>query len=189
MRLFVAVNPGPQLCRELALRVDPVRLAAGSGGALRWTRPDSWHLTLQFLGEWPEERALALEQALRQLPPAGAITLRPGSLGAFPNLLRPRVLFLQMASDGKAERLAEAVRTAVRQVWPEGPQDNRDFLAHLTLARVKGHLDAAEKSAIAALDLAGLPATEATGFRLVASALKASGVEHRNLAVLPLAGG
>lgn len=183
----MAVNPGQQLGRELALRVDPWRRSKRRGGSLRWTRPDTWHLTLQFLGEWPEGRVQGLLQALRQLPPAGIVTLRPGTLGAFPDLKNPRVLFLQMESDGKAEQLAEAVRGTVHKVWPEGPQDTKPFLGHLTLARAKGVLGAADREALRDLDLTDLPTTEAPVFRLVASELSPSGPRHRDLAVLPLA--
>ena len=49
MRLFVAIVLPPAVAAELARWLEPVQAAAGPG--LRWTSPDSWHITLAFLGE------------------------------------------------------------------------------------------------------------------------------------------
>lgn len=186
MRLFLAVNPGDQWRRELATRIDPVRARLDSCGALRWSRPDNWHLTLQFLGDWPEDRIQPLKWALEQAEVGGSFILKPGSLGAFPELARPRVLFLHLASDGNAENLARAVRQTVARTWPAGPQDTRPFRAHLTLARVHGRLKEPEQEVLAELDLAGLPEIQVPEFRLVTSVLRPEGAEHRNLALFSL---
>lgn len=186
MRLFVAVHPGDQLRRELATRIDPVARDLARCRALRWTRPEAWHLTLQFLGDWPEARTDGLKQALARVPVEGPLHLQPAGLGAFPDLRRPRVLFLHLDSGGKAEQLADRVRQAVQEVWPRGPQDLKAFRAHLTLARVKGTLSPAEIQAVQRLDLEGLPGCEVGQFRLVASELHRYGARHRALASVPL---
>ena len=188
MRLFLAVNCGEQLQQELATRLDPVRRQLSGCPALRWARPDSWHLTLQFLGEWPESRLPGLERALDRLAGSGEFLLQPRGLGAFPGFRRPRVLFLHLESGGKAERLAAGIRDVVAEVWPDGPQDGKPFRAHLTLARVKGRLTAEQLAVLADLDLTGLPVEKVTDFRLVASVLHPAGARHRDLAVMPLAG-
>ena len=186
MRLFLAVNPGEELRQELATRIDSVRGRYAGSGALRWTTPESWHLTLQFLGEWPEDRIGRLEQGIKPLASRGIFLLEPGTLGAFPRLDNPRVLFLHLGSDGNAERLAAAVQKTVGEIWPDGPQDRKPFRSHLTIARVKGHLSQEDRDALAALDLVGLPVTEANDFRLVASRMLSAGAEHKVLAVVPL---
>jgi 2'-5' RNA ligase len=186
MRLFVAVTPPLQWRQKVATRVDPVRRLLDRCSVLRWTRPESWHLTLQFLGEWPEERVPGLERGLAGFEAGDSFVLHSLGLGAFPHLSRPRVLFLQLDSDGKAEKLARLVRESVAGVWPDGPQDSKPFRAHLTLARVKGTLTRAEKEVLAGLDLTGLPEVEARDFRLISSALLPGGAQHRDLAVFPL---
>jgi 2'-5' RNA ligase len=186
MRLFLAVHPGQQLVDELATRVDRTRQQLDSCRSLRWTRPESWHLTLQFLGEWPQGPAEALIAALGQVPPAGPLTLNPTGLGAFPGLRRPRVLFLHLASDGMAEKLAASVRQVVGRTWPEGPQDTREFRAHLTLARVKGSLNTREHEVLDGLNLEGLPASQAREFRLMSSELNRQGARHHEVASFSL---
>ena len=186
MRLFLAVNPGEHLRSELVTRIDQARGKIGSGGALRWTRPESWHLTLQFLGDWPDDRLTRLQQGIMGLEAGHGFLLKPGVLGAFPDLHRPRVLFLHLDSDGKAESLARSVRETVAEVWPRGPQDNKVFRAHLTVARVRGILTASERKILTGLDLDGLPDSEVREFHLVASVPHPTGPEYHTVMVVPL---
>ena len=60
MRAFLAVHPGDEFRAALSRRVDPWRDRI----PVKWTRPETWHLTLQFLGEWPAERLEALQERL-----------------------------------------------------------------------------------------------------------------------------
>ena len=82
VRLFVAVNPPEQLRLDLATRLDAVH----SRLRVAWTRPEAWHLTLMFLGEWPAQRLPALGTALRDaVEPHRSFVVQPGQVGAFPN--------------------------------------------------------------------------------------------------------
>jgi len=186
MRLFVAVNPSERFRRELATRVDAWRQRL----RLAWTRPGAWHLTLMFLGEWPAERVPELQAALtaeagRHEP----FALRYGGVGAFPDLRRPRVLFLQVDGGAALDRLAAGVRERVDLVWPEGPQDHKAFRAHLTLARIKGALRGDEHDLLAQLDLGRWEPETVSEFRLVSSELDRGGARHADLAVFDLGAG
>ncbi len=177
MRVFLAVHPGEDFCAALSSRLDE----GARRLPLRWTGPATWHLTLQFLGEWPGERLEALQRALPGAADRAPHRLRPGGLGAFPNLSRPRVLFLHMEDDGRTAALARDLRSIVAATWPEGPQDTRPLRAHLTLARVKAPLDGATINTLRGIDLSGLPEVMVDGFALVASELGAGGPQHRDL--------
>jgi 2'-5' RNA ligase len=104
---------------------------------VRWVAPEGIHLTLRFLGEVDEARldelGAALEQAVagREAP-----RLAPGSLGAFPSLRRPRVIWIGLEEDGRRlEPLHVAVEGAARLLgWPA---ETRAFRPHLTLGRVR----------------------------------------------------
>jgi 2'-5' RNA ligase len=150
--------------------------------AVRWTRPETWHLTLQFLGEWPQARLQALQDALGRVPAPAAFAIEPGGLGAFPGWRRPRVLFLQMDGDGQGARLARLLRESVALAWPEGPQDTRPYRGHLTLARVRDELDEDSLKTLKSIDLSGLPQVSVEGFSLVGSHLGAGAPQHRDLA-------
>jgi 2'-5' RNA ligase len=92
MRLFVAIVPPPAAVAELAGRLAALRPAAPPG--VRWASPDSWHVTLAFLGEVPEPVLPALtarlERAARRHP-VRWLAIRGG--GAFPGAARARVIW------------------------------------------------------------------------------------------------
>lgn len=170
----------------LTTALDDWRSGPGGALALRWTRPETWHLTLQFLGDWPEGRITELKTALGTVRDPASFSLRPGGLGGFPHLKNPRVLFLHMAADGKAARLADRVRTVVNTTWPQGPQDNRTFRSHLTLARIQERLPGSDLKYLQDLRLDNLPPVAVEGFNLVASELFREGPRYTTLAFFAL---
>lgn len=182
MRLFVAVSPGERFVRELTTRLAPWTGRLG----VRWTRPETWHLTLAFLGEWPAERVEPLVAGLEEAIEAEPLLLLPGGLDGFPDLRRPRVLFVQMRDDGSLAALAARVRSAVDRTWPEGPQDRRPFRPHLTLARIRRPLDLEEVKSLPNIDLSGLPEVTVERLQLVRSELRPGGPRYTDRAVFRL---
>lgn len=181
-RAFVAVPCGEPLARELSRRLD----ASGGRPPARWSAPHTWHLTLQFLGDWPSARLSALRQALAPLGDLPAADLRPAGLGGFPDLHRPRVLFLQFQDAEPLADLAARVRQAAGAVWPEGPQDTRPLQPHLTLARVVQPLEPVQVKALKDIKLDDLPALGMDRFSLLASTPAAGGFQHTALATFAL---
>ena len=105
--------------------------------ALRWTRPEQWHLTLAFLGEVHDESGGELARRLARVAArAHPLTLSLGSAGRFGN----RVLWTGVRGDIDAlRRLAEAVRAAARRA--RLPVEDRPYRPHLTLARARTDVD------------------------------------------------
>ncbi len=186
MRVFLAVPCGEQLTTALTTALDGWRAGPASRLAVRWTRPETWHLTLQFLGVWPADRLEVLKTALETVCGQPAFTLTPGGIGGFPDLKSPRVLFLHMDDDGQAARLAGRVRAIVNDTWREGPQDNRAFRGHLTLARIRGRLPRSDVNLLQELKLDSLPPVFVEGFSLVASELRREGPRYTTLAYFAL---
>lgn len=131
MRLFVAVGVPASVREALADAVAPLR---ATHDELRWTSPDSWHLTLAFLGETSIGARLRAQAALRSAtadigPCEVALTGRLGSFGS-------RVLWAGVESDdGCLPTLAGRVRDALSQAGL--PIDDQPFQGHLTLARAR----------------------------------------------------
>ena len=132
MRLFVAVDVPGRVKESLREAMVPYRdRIAGA----RWTSPDSWHVTLKFLGwTWPRlvgevQRAVG-EAAAAGRPFETALT----EVGAFPSPSRARVLWAGLADpEGRLAGLAGALDELLEaHVRPE----KRAFSAHLTVARV-----------------------------------------------------
>ena len=102
---------------------------------VRWTRPQSMHLTLHFFGSVELHR---LERASRALAEA-ARTCQPFELevrgiGAFPSLRRPRVIW----AGADASELAQLTRTMRQTLHELGFEvEDRTFRGHVTLGRLR----------------------------------------------------
>jgi RNA 2',3'-cyclic 3'-phosphodiesterase len=135
MRLFVAVDVPTDLKDHLEAEVVEV-LRPRLPGA-RFTRPEGRHLTLKFLGQVPDDRVGEIASALREAA-ARHVSFEAAfdRIGGFPNLRRPRVLWVGIGPGAEPmARLAADVDRALAALGFEAEQ--RPFHAHLTLARFK----------------------------------------------------
>jgi 2'-5' RNA ligase len=131
VRAFVGLFPEPADAGALARLAAPLAAVPG----LRPVPAERLHLTLAFLGEIDGAEADALAARLPALAAhAGPVTARTVAPLWLPDPGTPRVLALAVDSGGAVEALAERVRGATAHL--RRPQ--RPFLAHLTLARVRG---------------------------------------------------
>lgn len=186
MRVFLAVSCGERFTQALTTALDNWRTLNPGPVSVRWTDPATWHLTLHFLGDWPENHLKDLETALYATDLPQEFSLEAGLLGGFPDLKDPRVLFLHIPSDGPLAQLAAEVRKTVNRTWPDGPQDNRPFRGHLTLARIRAKLPSGYVTLLQGKDLGSLPPIPVGGFGLVVSQLGPQGSEHSEWAFFPL---
>jgi len=120
-RLFVAVRPPPSITEELAALV--AELEAEVGGAVRWSPPDGYHVTLRYIGEAPVE---PVRDALDEVLPTEQTTIELG-----PGLIELGSAIVAPAAG--ADGMAAVVRAAVGDFGP--PQVERPFLGHLTIGR------------------------------------------------------
>lgn len=135
IRCFVAVEIEDGIRARLAEIQAELR---ASGAPVRWSPAENLHVTLKFLGDIDESavgQACIIVQSVAA--DCGAFALEFTGLGAFPNLRRPRVVFVHAHDpSGALAQMAERLdreMTAVG-VAPEG----RPFRSHLTLGRMKG---------------------------------------------------
>lgn len=135
MRLFVAVDPPPQVAGHLAAAIEALREASPQ---LRWGAPEQWHLTLAFLGEVPEAWLPALTERLgRAAHRAAPMSLVLASAGSFPRQpAHGRVLWVGVTGD--REPLAALATRCTAAARRSGiPVDPGPYRPHLTLARVR----------------------------------------------------
>jgi 2'-5' RNA ligase len=101
----------------------------------RWTRPESWHLTLKFLGEVGRPVLDDLRSVLApRLRGLGIVSVHLTEGGFYPSSNRPRVAWLGGIAEG-AEGVCEAIEASAAKVGFE--REQRRWSAHLTLARLK----------------------------------------------------
>lgn len=133
MRLFVAVDVPNDIKEAIEHSVVDVLRPALDGA--RWTRPEGRHLTLKFLGEVPDDRVEDIASALGSaVPKHRAFDAAFASVGGFPNLERPRVLWVGVGEGADAmTALANDIEEALVPLGFEA--EARGFHAHVTLAR------------------------------------------------------
>ena len=152
MRLFIALPLSADVRRYLGSIISDLKT---ENSPTRWVRSDNIHLTLRFLGDTPDKLVTDLCKLLDDVAKNHTtINSNIVSLGAFPNLIRPRVIWAgledeqngQAGQDGIAQlvTLAKSVEDGVRTLGFD--PENRPFRPHLTLARIKEHRDTGDIS-------------------------------------------
>jgi len=98
-----------------------------------WIPPQHWHLTLKFYGKVPRTQVPAMVAALKKcVRPAIPVTL--STLGAFPDLRSPRVLWVGIKDvSGRLDALQQQVDAVSRPLGFE--LEARKFRPHVTVAR------------------------------------------------------
>jgi 2'-5' RNA ligase len=161
-RLFIAVWPPDEVAAELTA------LPRKDQRGVRFVRPESWHITLRFLGDAdPDEVIDALGDT--SFAPARA------RLGPAVDVIRERALVVPV--DGLDE-LAEQVSERTVQI---GEPPRKRYLGHLTVARVKSHV--AMPRALGSLVSAEFDVDE---IALVQSRLEPTGARYETLETWPV---
>jgi len=127
MRLFVALDIDPDVRDHIGAFRTQMRVLAPE---VRWVGPETFHVTLQFLGE--TKKLDEIRHALQRVRCAPTQLAFRGA-GFFPNSKAPRVLWIGIESDENLQTLAAEVARAMRPLGFE--RDASPYTPHLTLAR------------------------------------------------------
>jgi len=148
-----------------------------------WVEKDQLHLTLRFLGEVSDPSFQSLREALRQVSFPG-FSLTPRGMGVFPDLRRPRVLWVGFAAPPALFRLQSSLEELVQKAGL--PAETRAFLPHLTLARLKFPAHRQLEDFLQRHQDFSLPSFAVADFHLYSSLLSPKGAEHRREATYSL---
>jgi len=127
MRLFVGIPLTAVVIEELS--AISMRLQSQADG-LRWSAPESWHITLQFLGNTQQYECIVSRLRELRLPP---FPIQLDGLGFFE---RAGVFFAGVNLTSELEALQQRV-TAATGLCGFIPE-TRPYHPHITLARSKG---------------------------------------------------
>lgn len=129
MRLFVGIPLSAPVIDELE-KISLRHRAKGDG--LRWSTPESWHITLQFLGNTSETQYECVVARLRELHSA-RVPIELDEIGFFD---RAGIFFAGVSLTPELLALQRHVTTAT-SLCGFIPEDH-PFRPHITLARSKG---------------------------------------------------
>ena len=121
MRLFAGLRPSGEFRDALALLQGRLQTA---GVAAKYLDPSNLHMTLAFIGEWPEN-ITALLPAVDQ-----PFQLALSRVGLFPEA---KVIWAGVETSDALNRLADQVRSRLSEA--SIPFDPRPFVPHITLGR------------------------------------------------------
>ncbi len=188
-RLFIAIELPPAITTILTTAQEALKNVTPRQ-TVRWVDPTGIHLTLKFLGDTPTDSQEMLRNALQQAVSGHvSFTLSTGHLGSFPNVQRPRVIWLGVERD--LQSLDALQRSVERTIAPLGfPTEQRGFSPHLTLGRVRRE---AQNDAVQRLGkvLTDFHAPSPTAWKvesisLIRSELKSTGAVYTTFARAPL---
>ena len=137
MRLFIGIPLADNAVGELSALVS--RLRSGERGTepgvsgLRWVAPESWHITLQFLGSSTLEQLQCLGGRLGEVRNA-TVPVELGELGCFE---RAGVFFADIVVSPALANLQQRVVSATSACGFVA--ETRPFHPHITLARKVGN--------------------------------------------------
>lgn len=173
-RAFVSIELPGEVKELISGHIE--RLKDVVAGRMKWVDPHIAHLTLAFLGNVPDARLPLLSHLVDDVGlDSTAFCLSTGQLGIFPNLCRPRVLWLGL--EGDIELLLQLQRRLQNALSNKGfAIERRAFKPHVTLGRARGMVEIDE----VALSIAGsnsleLPVRE---LAVVSSVLTPGGPIH-----------
>mgnify|MGYP001772558250 CR=1 FL=1 len=174
MRLFVAVD----VDEAIKSRIDPLLSKLSALQGVKAVERENLHTTLIFLGEVEEGRVKDITSAL------SSIRFKPfeislAGVGKFPERGEARVVWIGIVENGELSELAEKVYSELRKL---GFKRDKDFIAHVTVARVKRRNKEVEKI-IKEFEKAEFGKMLVKEFKLKQSILKPSGPVYRDVEV------
>lgn len=133
IRSFVALELSDEVREHLVVLLHRLQR---TNATVKWVEPENLHLTLKFLGEVPEERIELVSETLKAVAQATEpfpFTVR--GVGGFPDLRRPRVLWVGVEAVQPLMRLQQLVEKAMERLG-FAPEE-RAYHPHITIGRVK----------------------------------------------------
>ena len=187
-RLFIAVNTPDTVKTEIERAQEEIRRGLRDA-RIAWTRREQFHLTLRFLGDVEAARVPALTEVLNGTCKGfGAINLRSEAVGCFPNLARPRVIWVGVKDEQEQlARLVSRIEAAVSGFTDEKREER--FSGHITLGRIKDiNRRSSDNLARIMQDMArkAFGQWRAETIELMRSELSSQGARHAVVSKIPL---
>jgi 2'-5' RNA ligase len=134
IRLFIALKIPSDIVEKVIEFRNEVVVA---NSLFKWEPVDKLHLTLKFIGEFPEEKLSELIHSLSFLNHLPKMRLKLGRFGFFFSKKDPRILWIGLNSEKNLVELVEKLNRVISIFGIE--PEVRKFKAHLTLLRIKNN--------------------------------------------------
>ncbi|HTX75041.1 MAG TPA: RNA 2',3'-cyclic phosphodiesterase [Terracidiphilus sp.] len=170
MRLFIAIPMAEAVVHELAsVRTQLER----PGDGLRWSAPESWHITLQFLGNTAPDQLKCVAAGLRVI----VSPLAPVKLDGLGFFDRAGIFFAGVQLSPELIALQQQVVAATSKCGFIA--ETRPYHPHITLARNRGQSNGIRRLNATILPEPRFPAFAAREFLLYESFPNSTGSRYQ----------
>jgi 2'-5' RNA ligase len=135
VRTFIAIELDAGVRQRLVALQGEL---GGSAEGVKWVEPENLHLTLLFLGDVRQTELVDVCRAVSDVARQhAAFPMRMAGLGGFPNLRRPRTLWVGVRDGADAVRgLHAGIEDALLELGCYR-RETRPFTPHVTLGRLR----------------------------------------------------
>ncbi len=181
MRLFIAVDVDSDEVKKMASDIQ--KYIKSTGVRATYPRLDDLHITLKFLGEVDKSLVNEIIQRL-SAKKFKKMKVKIVDVDGFPNLSRPRVIFLSVEDvEGGLRRLHEYVESQLSNMFP---RESKPFKPHITIARIKQFYRLDDRSISQIRSIIDNVEIDVTSFKLKESRLTYSGPIYRDVSIFEL---
>jgi len=188
IRSFIAIELPEEAKKGLArLRKE---LERNEHRFVKWVDPGGIHLTLKFLGNISSKRVTEITEAIKEAAQGiSPFHLEISGLGAFPSLGHTRVLWVSVGGEvDKLSGLQQNIDSALAALG--FAKEERPFVPHLTLARIREGASAPERRSfgelVSSTTFEDKYHVEVEAIRLMRSQLTPAGAIYTCLSVVGL---
>ena len=134
LRTFVSIPLNPVAINTLSTFIESINKEDNS--RIRWVKPEHFHITLNFLPKTDPTQLYSIFNKIQQAATTfSPFTLRLNTLGGFPNINSPRVLWASILGEVTTLKLLHNKIKA--KLIPLGfLQERQKIVPHITLGRV-----------------------------------------------------
>jgi RNA 2',3'-cyclic 3'-phosphodiesterase len=185
LRCFIAVEIPGALKKLVA---ETTEVLKKFGADVRWVPAEHVHITLKFLGDTEESLVVRICDALSErLSSYSPFYINISGVGYFPDIRRPRVIWVGIEESPALNRLASDVESEMSGLGYS--REGRAFSPHLTIGRVRSRKGIpAMMKGLEKLAAASFGSLEIGRVTLMKSELRPAGAEYSRLAEISFGG-
>lgn len=189
LRVFVAIDLPEYVYKKLAEQVVHFKQRI-QPEVVRWVKQKGIHLTLKFLGDVNPDKIGKIVRLLDSLGPLyEPFEVEVRGFGCFPNLRRPRVLWVGVyESSGTLIDMHACLESGFESMGFK--REVRPYHPHLTIGRVKRNVERSEVNHLSEIlamnEIGSLGQFQVKEIYLIRSDLKPTGAVYSKLAAIRL---
>lgn len=161
IRAFFAICLPPDVIQHVKTVLAALQQSSLQSTQMRWSAPENWHITLQFLKTVEMDVVPELVQCVRnELAKTSALLIQLGDLELFTSSSHSRIISLHVEPEKDLAEAARLIGKGIRAA--KLPTEKRPFKGHMTLARSR---DAVELPEVVVRPIPAFAATEVVLFQ------------------------